>query len=204
MCLLNTQVLLDVNYFLTHYWGLTFLSAGVLAFVFTMGIRTTKGRRLWDTFKLKVWIFGPLFRRIYMARFTYLVATMIRSGLPVLDTFRLAQDTMTNVTLVETVGNIAEGVRAGRTIASVMAEQTAFPELVVQMVRIGEESGKIDDLLEQVASFYEEEADNIIGNLTTLIEPIILVFMGCIVLVMALGIFLPLWNLQSAMSGGQY
>jgi len=198
---LPTRILIAVNYFITNYWFLTLIIIASVIFLFRWAIKTKIGRYFWDSFKLKIVIFGPLFLKIYMARFSYLVATLIHSGLSVIDTFDLARQTANNVIISSTIETIREKVKHGRTIASAMSEEILFPELVIQMVRIGEESGRIDELLEQVAQFYEDEADHTIGNLTVLIEPLLLGIIAGIVLIMALAIFLPLWNLHSAFTG---
>ncbi|MBN1492904.1 MAG: type II secretion system F family protein [Candidatus Omnitrophica bacterium] len=197
---LPTRILISVNYFITNYWFLTIILVVTFIVVFRWAISTRPGRHIWDSIKLKVYIFGPLFMKIYMARFSYLVATLIRSGLSVIDTFDLARQTANNVIISSTIETIREKVKHGRTIASAMSEEILFPELVIQMVRIGEESGRIDELLEQVSQFYEDEADHTINNLTVLIEPLLLGIIAGVVLVMALAIFLPLWNLHSAFS----
>ena len=196
---LPTKILIATNNFIINYWFIVIIGVAVAVYIFRRLIKTTLGRYLWDRFKLRAYIFGPLFLRIYMSRFSYLVATLIHSGVSVMDTFDLVRQTATNTIVAKTIKNIGEKVRQGRTIASAMAEEPLFPELVVQMVRIGEEAGRIDELLEQVSKFYEDEADGIINNLTVLIEPILLMTIASIVLVMALAIFLPLWNMHSAM-----
>jgi type II secretory pathway component PulF len=198
---LPTRILISVNYFMTNYWFLALVIIASLIFLFRWAIHTKMGRYFWDSFKLKMIIFGPLFLKIYMARFSYLVATLIHSGLSVIDTFDLARQTANNVIISSTIETIREKVKHGRTIASAMSEEILFPELVIQMVRIGEETGRIDELLEQVSQFYEDEADHTISNLTVLIEPLLLGIIAGIVLVMALAIFLPLWNLHSAFTG---
>ncbi|MFC1808646.1 type II secretion system F family protein [Candidatus Omnitrophota bacterium] len=198
---LPTRILIGVNYFITNYWFLAIIIIVSVIVTFRWIVNTKIGRYFWDAFKLKIYIFGPLFLKIYMARFSYLVATLIRSGLSMIDTFSLARQTANNVIIASTIEAIREKVKHGRTIASSMAEEILFPELVIQMVRIGEESGRIDELLEQVSQFYEDEADYTINNLTVLIEPLLLGLIAGIVLVMALAIFLPLWNLHSAFTG---
>lgn len=199
---LPTRIIIGVNTFIVEYWFISVLAVAGLIFLFRVIIKTSIGRFMWDSLKLRVYIFGPLFLKIYMSRFSYLVATLIQSGVNVIDTFDLAKQTATNVIIGTAIEDIKEKIRHGRTIAGAMSEEILFPELVVQMVRIGEEAGSIDSLLEKVSKFYEDEADGTINNLTTLIEPIMLGVIAGMVLIMALAIFLPLWNLHSAFTGG--
>ena len=199
---LPTRILLGANYVISNYWYVFILAVSIAGFMFRNFIRTPPGKWAWDHFKIRVFIFGPLFLKIYMARFSYMVSTLIQSGISVIDTFELAGKTTPNVVIAKSIANIKEKVKQGRSIASSMKEEELFPELVIQMVDVGEEAGRVEDLLDQVGRFYEREADNTIDNMTTLIEPVLLFFIAGIVLIMALGIFLPLWNLHGAMTGG--
>jgi len=136
--------------------------------------------------------------KIYMSRFARTIATLVKSGVPIVETLDLSGKTTDNIILVKAIENIKDRVREGKSIANAMSEEKIFPAMVVQMVASGEESGRVDELLEMVAEYYERESDFIIKNLTLLLEPLLLVFIAGIVLVLALGIFLPLWSLSGA------
>ncbi|MBU1862122.1 MAG: type II secretion system F family protein [Candidatus Omnitrophica bacterium] len=194
-----TKILMRSSYFLQHYWYYVIIGIVVFICTFRFITRTPVGKLLWHRFLLKVYIFGPLFTKIFMCRFARTIGTLVKSGVPIVETLNLAGQTADNVVLTRAMNNVKEKVREGKSIAASMSEETVFPDMIIQMVASGEEAGRIDELMEMVADYYERESDYTIHNLTLLLEPLLLLFIAGIVVVLALGVFLPLWS----MSGSQ-
>ncbi|MDD5408908.1 MAG: type II secretion system F family protein [Candidatus Omnitrophica bacterium] len=194
---LPTQVLLWINYAVTKlWWALIF--AGIAArFLFKQYINTKIGRFTWDSLKLKVPVFGPLILKLSIARFTRITGTLMRSGIPILKILDISSGSTGNEIVAKAITNIRNNVMEGKGIAEPMKVSGLFPPIVTQMVSVGEETGKLDELLIHVSDYYDEQVDYTINNLTSLIEPILIFVLGLGVLFMALGIFLPMWNLMS-------
>jgi len=194
---LPTRMLLGLNFILVHYWYLIVLAIGGTIVVFRNFINTKKGRYLWDNFKLKVPIFGELTLKISMSRFSRMTSVLSASGIPILNTLEIVKDAIGNRIVANSIENIVKAVNEGKGMVEPMKASGLFPSIVMQMVKIGEETGKIDDLLLRVADYYDSQVDYTVRNLTTLIEPILIFVIGILVLILALAIFLPMWNLMS-------
>ena len=194
---LPTLILMWTNYAITKFWWLTLIVVGVFIFCFNKFINTQKGRYLWDNLRLKIPVFGPLMIKIAMSRFSRITGTLMRSGVPILRILELASGGVGNLILSRTIDDIKIGVKEGKGMAGPMKDSGLFPPVTIQMVSVGEETGKVDELLLYVADYYDSEVDYTIENFTSLIEPILLFVLGCGVLVMALGIFLPMWNMMA-------
>lgn len=194
---LPTRILLNASIVLKNYWYIVIAAAAGLAMLFVKFINTKKGRLKWDSFKLNAPVFGNVITMIVMSRFTRTMAILIKSGLPILQVLDMASHTAANAVIAKVVEKIIVSVKEGKGVAEPMRTSNIFPPMVVNMVSIGESSGKIDELLMSASDYYDRESDYIIKNLTTIIEPIIVVILGAMVLLMALAIFLPMWNLIS-------
>lgn len=192
-----TQVLLGINYAVTKLWWLLIIIGIAGRFLFKQYINTKIGRFTWDNFKLKVPVFGPLVLKLSISRFTRITGTLMRSGIPILKILDIASGSTGNEVVSKAIDNIKNNVMEGKGIAEPMKISGLFPPIVTQMVSVGEETGKLDDLLIHVSNYYDEQVDYTINNLTSLIEPILIFVLGLAVLFMALGIFLPMWNLMS-------
>jgi len=192
-----TLILLGIHYVLTHFWWLIILFFICLGVGFRLFIKTSQGRWAWDNFKLKVPVFGPLVLKLAMSRFTRITGTLMHSGIPLLKILDIASGSTGNVVISRTIVKIKDDIAEGRGMSEQMKLSGLFPTVVTQMVAVGEETGKLDQLLLHVSGYYDEEVEYTISNLTSLIEPILIVFLGCCVLFMALGIFLPMWNMMS-------
>ena len=192
---LPTRILLAINSAIRNYWPHIFgaLTAGTM--LFRRYIRTRAGEYRWHGFLLKVPVFGQLLHEIYMSRYSRNLATLIDSGLPLMEALELVAETVNNAVIREAVLKIQTSVREGKNMHDPMSENPLFSPMVVQMVAIGEETGKIDELLTHIADYFDRETDLKIKNLTSLIEPILICCMGVLVLLLALGVFLPMWNL---------
>ncbi len=194
---LPTQILLLINYVVTKLWWLLIIIGAIIYFLFKRYINTKIGRLSWDSFKLKVPIFGPLLLKLSISRFTRITGTLMRSGIPILKILDISSGSTGNLVVSKAIINIRDNVAEGKGISEPMKISGLFPPIVTQMVAVGEETGKLDDLLIHVSNYYDEQVDYTISNLTSLIEPILIFVLGLGVLFMALGIFLPMWNLMS-------
>lgn len=192
---LPTQILINTSVFLRRFWYLAILGAGLLFFLVRSFINSKFGRPIWDNFKLKVPVFGPLISMLLMSRFARITSVLMQSGVPILQILDLASISTGNVIISGAILNIKESITQGKGFSEPMKLSPLFPPAIVQMVSIGEESGKIDELLLSVADYYDQEAGYTIKNLSTYIEPILIFVLALMVLIMALGIFMPMWNM---------
>jgi len=168
-----------------------------LIFLFRRAVNTKSGRYMWDGIKLKMPVFGRLFLKVSMSRFSRMTALLSASGIPIINTLEIVRDSLGNRVIAESIDNIIQGIGEGKGIAQPMKASGLFPGIVIQMVKIGEETGKMNELLHKVSDYYDSQVDYTVKNLTTLIEPILIFALGGMVLIMALGIFMPMWNLIS-------
>lgn len=199
---LPTRILIGINNFIHHYWYLS-LVAVVLAIVgIRQYVRTPIGRLQWDGLKLKLPVFGPIFLKTALSRFSRIFGTLTRSGLPILETLEIVSKTVGNVVIARVVDNIRDSARQGRGVVQPMRLSRVFPPTVIQMVAIGEETGKMEEMLMKVSNYYDMQVEYAIRNLSTTLEPLLLLIIGGMVLFLALAIFLPWWNLIRVFKGG--
>lgn len=192
---LPTRILLGTYRIIHDWWHITLIAVAVIIIAFIKFINTSFGRNQWDGFKLKVPIFGPLLFKLSMSRFAKTTGILVASGIEMLKTLELAADTVGNVIIARAVRYIKEGVNEGKGLAEPMKVSGFFTPVVVQMVSIGEETGKLDELLMNVAEHYDQQISYAMKNLTTMIEPLFILVLAAMVLFVAMGIFLPMWNL---------
>ena len=196
-----TRVLIGFSTFMREWWWLIgFAFAGGVA-ALRRWIATEAGALAWDRYKLRLPIIGAIFERIALARFTSTFAMMYRAGLPLLQTLAINSHTVGNRHIGRAIVAMREGVERGEALTRGAAASGLFTPLVLQMMAVGEETGALDDLFVEVADFYEQEVDYDLKRLADAIEPILIVAMGAMVLVLALGVFLPMWELSSAAKG---
>lgn len=194
---LPTRVLLAINNTVRHEWYIVLAVIGFLIFLFRRWVATPSGHYYWDLFKIRVPIFGPLVFNLLMSRFSKILSELFSSGLPILQSLQLVSETVGNVVIEKAIMQIQKSVNEGKGMAAPMKNQGFFSPMVVQMVAVGEQTGKTEELLNFISNYYEEQANYMIKNLSTLIEPILIVILGGMVLVLALGVFLPMWNLTN-------
>lgn len=192
-----TRILLMVNHIFTHYWWLLVILAAASTFLFKRLLNTTEGMAWLDSFKLKIPVFGPLLLNLTMTRFCRISGTLIQSGIPILQILDLVGESVGNTVVSRAISNIKTSVNSGKGMFEPMKQSGLFPPMVIQMVAVGEETGKLDELLIHVSDYYDNQIDYMVSNLVTLIEPMLTVVLGGAVLLMALGIFLPLWNMMN-------
>ena len=197
-----TQILIGTSQFFQDFWWLLALLFGGSLFGFFKWIETDAGALKWDQIKLRLPIVGGIFERIALARFTRTFAMMYRAGVPLLQTLSINSASVGNRYIGQAILAMREGIERGEALTRTASASGLFTPLVLQMMAVGEETGALDDLFVEVADFYEQEVDYDLKQLADAIEPILIVAMGIMVLVLALGVFLPMWELASAAKGG--
>lgn len=192
---LPTRILIGTNYVLTTYW---YWLVGVIAVLVYIGykiLQTERGRYNWDRFILSTPIFGPLYSKIYLSRFSRMLSAMLSSGIPILEAMTVTAATVENKVISRVIIDIREEVSRGKNLAEPMKGSHVFPPIAISMVAIGEKAGSLEKMLDKTADYFDREIDYTIANLTPLIEPLMIFGLAIILLVFALGIFLPMWDL---------
>jgi type II secretory pathway component PulF len=197
-----TRIMMLLNSMIQDYWYYGVLGTGLLAVAFFTYMRQESGRVNWDRLKLEIPILGPLFLKIYASRFSNLIETLIRSGVPIVTSLGIVSRAVGNKYVASKIRGIAEKVEEGSGIGDSLRQSGIFPPLVVQMASTGEEAGALDDMLQEVTTYYETEIDYAVSRMSSLIEPILTVGLGIMVLFMALAIFLPWWDMIKVFKGG--
>lgn len=195
---LPTRVLIGVSDFMRTYWYLILAAIAGGVFAFLSWIGTPEGRYRWDRMRLRLPVAGSLMFRATLGRFASALAITVKAGVPLVQSMTVISKVVDNSFISERILQMRDGIERGETIARTAAATGLFPSMVLQMITVGEETGAVDQLMREVAEFYEREVDYDIKNLSAAIEPLLLLGIGVMVLVMALGIFLPMWDLASA------
>jgi type IV pilus assembly protein PilC len=200
---LPTRIVVGISDFLASIYGLVILGVIIGAVVAVRAYyKTPKGRRMIDGFMLKVPIIGSILRKIAIARFSRTLATLLSSGVPILQSLDITARTAGNVILEEAIGKIRVGVERGESVVEPLRATDIFPNMVSQMVGIGEQTGALDSMLGKVADFYEQEVDAAIASLLTLIEPVMIGFLGVTIGSIVIAMYLPLFTLIGKMASG--
>ncbi|OHA01203.1 MAG: hypothetical protein A3H71_02505 [Candidatus Sungbacteria bacterium RIFCSPLOWO2_02_FULL_48_13b] len=195
---LYTQVVISASNFLRVWGWLVLLLLFVVAYFLWRYSRTQEGKRIFHTLQLQIPIFGNLYRKIYLARMTDNLGTLITSGIPILRALQITSDVVGNMLYQEAILNAVTSVKDGNTIANALEESKEMPALVVQMIRIGEEAGRLDFILRSIARFYQRDVDNLLENMVSLIEPALIIFLGIAVGGLVASVLVPLYNISSA------
>ena len=172
-----------------------------------MLFKSTKfGRRVWDKFKLKMPVVGPVINKVAISRFTRTLGTLVSSGVPILQALTIVKETAGNVIISNAVPAVHESVKEGETITAPLEASNVFPPMVISMVDVGEQTGALPEMLLKIADTYDEEVDNAVAAMTSLLEPIMIVFLAVIVGSIVIAMFLPLIDLMNRVgdsSGGK-
>ncbi|HEX6267416.1 MAG TPA: type II secretion system F family protein [Burkholderiales bacterium] len=193
---LMTRVLIEFSDFTVQYWPLLIALAALAAFAFRFWKRTPAGKYVWDRLKLRLPVAGKIINKATLARFARSQALSLRSGVPVVQGLTEVAGVVDNDYLASRIEKMREGVERGDSVLRTSAQAGVFTPVVLQMIAVGDETGELDDLMLEVAQLYEREVDYEIKTLAAQIEPILIVFLGVIVLILALGVFLPIWDLS--------
>jgi MSHA biogenesis protein MshG len=200
---LITRGLLGFSSWTINWWPVLLAGAGAAVFAVRAYLGTTEGRYKWDRRKLQIPIVGPIILKATLARFARSFALSSQSGVPLVQALSVVAQTVDNAYIASRIEQMRAGIERGESISRCAAATGVFTPIVLQMMSVGEETGELDALLFEIADMYERDTDYAIKGLSTAIEPILLVFIGVLVLLLALGVFLPLWNLgQAAMGRG--
>lgn len=192
---LVTRVLLGVSHFITDKWWLLLIILVLLGVFGSRWARTMGGKRFIDKFKMKAWPIGPLFMKLYMARFARTGTTLVASGVPLIQMLEITGDAIDNVHIEESLQHATEKVKGGKALSEAIAGDPNFLELVPDMLSIGEQSGSMEQMLEKVADYYEKEVDTQIRNISTIIEPVLMVVLGIFAFVIVAAVLLPVYGL---------
>ena len=192
---LPTRMLMGASNVLRRFFLLVVLATGVAVFLLRRWKATDQGRYQVDRFKLKVKVFGPLFHKTALSRFSRTLSTLIRSGVPILQALEIVGETVNNMVISRAVRDVQDSVREGESLATPLAKHATFPAMVVQMMAVGEETGALDTMLSKVADFYDQEVEAAVASLTSMIEPILIAVMGAAVGGMVIALYLPLFNI---------
>lgn len=194
---LTTRILIFLTEAMQKYWALLILLLVGLGFGFQAYIKSSGGLAIWDALKLRLPILGKLLQRIYMDRLSRNLSTLIAGGIPIVQALETVADIVGNTLYKRIILEAAAEVETGKSIASVFAGKKEIPPIVTQMIKIGEQTGSLDEILGKLANFYDKEVENTLATLTTLLEPVIMILLGAAVAVMVAGILLPIYNLAS-------
>lgn len=196
---LITRIMLSVSHAVRVYWPFGLAIAVLAAFGASAVRRTETGQRLFDAWVLRVPLLGPIIHRLALARFGRAMAVVIRSGIPILEGLAVVATALGNRTVGAAFSAARDHMRAGQPMADALRRQRLIPSMVAQMVRVGEETGAMEEVLNKVAEFYEREVDNTVKRFASIIEPILIVCVGGVVFVVALSVLLPIWTLISSL-----
>ena len=194
-----TQLVVDMSRFMKGNIHWVILALVALVFAFKKYRDTESGRKLTDTVALKLPVFGDLLKKVAVARFTRTLGTMISSGVPILDALDIVARTSGNVVLEEIIYEVRGSIAEGQTIAEPLSENDVFPGMVVQMISVGEATGALDTMLEKIADFYDDEVDAAVDALTSMLEPLLMLFLGGSIGGLVIAMYLPIFQMASAM-----
>ena len=192
-----TVILLSVAHFIINFWWIVLLILFVSGFLLMRWARTEKGIQTLDEIKLNVWPLAPLFSKLYMARFARTGATLVTSGVPMIKMLNTTAEAVGNVHVASSIHKATEQVKGGKALSDSLRKEPYFLELVPDMIHIGEQSGALQDMLGKVADYYEKEVDEQIKNVSTIIEPALMILVGVIALVIVAAVLLPIYSLAS-------
>ena len=196
-----TQFLVDLSEFMRNDWY--YLIGGIFGGIWGLRrfLKTRTGHELWNRWQLKLPIFGSLIHKIAMSRFARTFSQLIRSGVPILETLDIVGGSAGNIVVEQALRGVSSDVEKGDNLSVAMSKKTIFPPMMLRMVAAGESTGKIDEMLEKMADFWDEEIEATLSALTSLLEPILIVFLGVIVGGIVIALFLPIFQLSEVVSG---
>lgn len=198
---LPTRIVIALSHFVSSFGPILI----VLLFLIGLGVRwyyrTPPGRMVIDALILKIPVLGPVMRKIAVARFSRTLGTLITSGVPMLESMDITARTSGNAVVEQAIGQVRKAIEGGRTIVDPLRETGVFPNMVVQMIGVGEQTGALDSMLQKVADFYEDEVDAAVGDLLTALEPMIILFLGVVVGGVVISMYMPLFSLIGKLAG---
>ncbi|MDD5422641.1 MAG: type II secretion system F family protein [Candidatus Omnitrophica bacterium] len=194
-----TRILLSISDALQKFAAVIFIGLIAGGFMLNKFLKTEKGRFRLDSFMLKMPIFGILFRKVAISKFTRTLATLIKSGVPILASLEIVSKTSGNKVVEKAIDDVRTSVKEGESIAQPLARSKIFPPMVTRMVLVGEQSGQLEKMLSKIADFYDEQVDSSVSALTSLIEPLIIAFLGIVIGSIVICMFLPIFKITAVM-----
>ncbi|MEI6569453.1 MAG: type II secretion system F family protein, partial [Verrucomicrobiota bacterium] len=195
-----TQFLINVSQAVQSYALLMILVAGGSIYGWIYFIRTPAGRHFWDASRIRLPVFGQIAHKICLARFTRTLASLVRSGVPILEVLQIVSQTVGNMVMENAIKVAATDIERGESISSALGKHPVFPTMIIRMLTAGEQTGKIDNMLERISDFLDEEIETTLSGLTALVEPILIVFLGVVVGGMVICMFLPIFKMPEIVS----
>lgn len=192
---LLTRVLLGLSHLIIKYWWLFIIFVLFMIFITSRWARSLGGKRVIDKAKMRLWPFGQLFMKMYMARFARTGSTLVAAGVPLLQMLQITANSVNNVHITESVVRAIDKVRGGKALSDAIQHDRNFLELVPNMLRIGEQSGSMEQMLTKVADYFEKEVDNQIKTISTIIEPLLMVILGIFAFIIVAAVLLPIYGL---------
>src|SRR5579859_3621301 len=192
---LPTLILLKASSIFVTFFPIIIVFDVVAVIALKKWIQTDKGRAIWDSMKLKVPVFGNLVHKTALARFSHTFAVLLRSGVPILESLEITSDTVGNVVVARAIKDVQVGVKQGESISKRLEDHPVFPPMIVQMMAVGEETGALDELLEKIAGFYDQEVEATVNSLTSLLEPLLITVLGGAVGGMVISLYMPMFNI---------
>jgi type IV pilus assembly protein PilC len=193
-----TQMVVNMSRFVKANVLWIIIGMGLFVYAFRRFYKTEKGRALIDDLALRAPVFGILIRKVAVAKFTRTMSTMLQSGVAILDSLEIVARTAGNKTVERTIYEVRTDISEGRTMAEPLLESGVFPPMVCQMIAVGESTGALDIMLGKIADFYDDEVDEAVNNLTEMIEPMMMVFLGGVIGTLVVAMYLPIFTMAGA------
>lgn len=197
-----TKILIDISHIMSHYFPIVVLVVAAIIWGIRRWIfKTEQGRRTWDALKLRAPVFGPLVKKIALTRFAENLASLLRSGVPILESLEITKETVGNVHYADTLADAQVGVKGGEPIVGRLSKYDLYPPMVYHMIGVGEETGSVDDMLAKVAEFFNKEVEAMVASLTSIMEPLLIMVMGITVGGMVISLYLPMFKIDTLING---
>lgn len=195
-----TQIIVNISDFLRKYFYIAIGLIVMVVFLLNRYVKTSRGRVRFDRLKLNIPIFGVLLRKVAVGKFTRTLSTLVKSGVPILNSLEIVSKTADNRIVEAAVDNVRTNVREGEPIAEPLSKSGIFPSMVVRMISVGEQTGELEKMLIKIADFYDEQVDTAVSGLTSLIEPLIIAFLGIVIGGIVVCMFLPILQISSVLN----
>ncbi|MEK7849920.1 MAG: type II secretion system F family protein [Candidatus Omnitrophota bacterium] len=195
-----TQILIGISDVLRKFFLFIVIAFAALVFLFKKYINTPKGRFQFDYNILRAPVFGPLFRKVVVAKFSRTLATLVKSGVPILNALEIVGKTAGNMVVEKAVTDARASIREGEPISEPLLRSGAFPPMVIRMISVGEQTGKLEKMLNKIADFYDEQVDTAVSGLTSMIEPLVIGFLGIIIGGIVVALFMPIFKITELIS----
>jgi type IV pilus assembly protein PilC len=196
-----TQFVMSISDTVRNHMGMTSIAIAVVVTLFLLFIKTKFGRLVWDKFLLKMPVLGPVVSKVAISRFTRTLGTLVSSGVPILQALNIVRETSGNVVIANAVTAVHESVKEGETITAPLEASGVFPPMVISMVDVGEQTGALPEMMMKIADNFDDEVDNAVAAMTSLLEPIMIIFLAVIVGSIVIAMFLPLIDLMNGLGG---